>query len=103
MSALIQAGLQPVPATAIGAAVGSVANYLGQFHWTFDGRGAHGTALPAYACTVVLGWAANGGLFYALVSMAHIGLASAQLFTTLTIAVMNFVMYKRIVFHERMD
>lgn len=101
MASLVWTGQQPVLATAVGAVAGSILNYLCQFHWTFAGRGRHARALPAYACIVMLGWMVNAGLFYALISVLQAGLATAQLLATLVVAAMNFVLYQRIVFHER--
>lgn len=103
MALLIRGGLQPLPATGIGALVGSAFNYLFQFHWTFNGVGVHGKAIPAYASTAVLGWCVNAGLFHVLISIAHAGHGSAQVFTTAGVAAMNFILYKRVVFHERIN
>lgn len=101
MSLLIEKGLPPVLATAIGALIGSAFNYTFLFYWTFNGTGIHGKEIPSYACTVIFGWCANAGVFYFLISSVHAGLALAQVCTTAAVAVMNFVLYKRMVFHER--
>lgn len=101
MSLLIREGWQPVVATTMGALAGSVFNYVLQFYWTFSGIGVHDRAMPTYTCTVVLAWCVNAALFYFLTSLVHTGLVVAQACTTATVAVMNFILYKRIVFHER--
>ncbi len=101
MGLLIREGLQPVVATTMGALAGSVFNYVVQFYWTFNGNGVHGRAMPTYACTVILAWCVNAGLFYFLTLLFHTGLVVGQACTTATVAVMNFILYKRIVFHER--
>lgn len=103
MALLIRGGSQPVLATAIGAFVGSVFNYLFQFHWTFNGVGIHSKAIPAYASTAILGWCVNAGIFYFLISIAHAGQGLAQVCTTAVVAAMNFILYKRVVFHERIN
>lgn len=101
MSLLIREGWQPVFATTMGALAGSVFNYVVQFYWTFNGIGVHGRAMPTYFCTVIWAWCVNAALFYFLTSLVHTGLVVAQACTTTTVAVMNFFLYKRIVFHER--
>lgn len=103
MGLLVWKGLTPVAATIIGALVGSIFNYLLQFYWTFNGNGIHRMAIPAYISTVFLGWCVNGVLFYILSSFAHTGLVPAQIFATSVVAVMNFIVYKKVVFHERIS
>ncbi|WP_369414154.1 GtrA family protein [Paracandidimonas lactea] len=61
----------------------------------------HSKAIPAYARTVILGWCINTGLFYFLILIAHADHRLAQVCTTAVVAAMNFVLYKRIVFRER--
>lgn len=100
MAALAKAGMQPIWATSIGAVAGSVLNYLLQFYWTFRGNGLHGKAIPAYVCAVVLGWCVNAGIFYLLISFAHSGLYTAQICATAVVAIINFIVYKRMVFRE---
>ncbi|KAA0910338.1 GtrA family protein [Pusillimonas sp. ANT_WB101] len=100
MAALAKAGMQPVWATSIGAVAGSFLNYVLQFYWTFRGNGMHGKAIPAYVCAVILGWCVNAGIFYLLISFAHFGLYMAQICATAVVAIINFIIYKRMVFHE---
>lgn len=101
MWSLVTIGLTPIAGTAIGAVVGSVFNYAFQFFWTFDGVGRHDKAIPIYVCTVALAWVANAGFYYVLTSFTEMGVAVAQVSTTIAVAAMNFIFYKRIVFHER--
>lgn len=103
MAWLLWGGAQALPSTIIGALVGSLLNYCLQFHWTFSGTGTHRKAIPAYAGTVVFGWCVNAGLFYFLTSIAHAGNGLAQVCTSGTVAVINFILYKRLVFNERTD
>jgi len=100
---LIGTGLNPVLATTIGALVGAIVNYVFQFSWTFSGVGTHHAAIPAYVCTVVLGWAVNAGLYATLISFSVMGLATAQVCTTAAMATINFILYKKVVFHERVS
>lgn len=101
MAWLIQINVQALAATLAGAAVGSIVNYLLQFYWSFSGATVHHRALPAYLCTVIAGWGLNAGAFYTLVSLSAIGIGPAQIMATASVAIMNFILYKRFVFHER--
>lgn len=103
MGLLVREGLAPLSATIFGAFVGSIVNYLFQFYWTFKGKGIHGKAIPSYTCTVALGWCANAAVFYTLTSIAHAGLELGQVSATVVAAVMNFIVYKKVVFHERIN
>ncbi|MDS1140867.1 GtrA family protein [Pusillimonas sp. SM2304] len=103
MGMLVWAGLAPVLATTAGALAGAIVNYLLQFYWTFKGNSRHGRAVPAYIRTVILGCCANAALFYFLNSIAHAGPTMAQLCATLAVAAMNFILYKKVVFHERIS
>ncbi|MFT0546298.1 GtrA family protein [Allopusillimonas ginsengisoli] len=100
MAALAKAGMQPIWATSMGAVAGSILNYLLQFYWTFRGSGMHGKAIPAYVCAVIMGWGVNAGIFYLLMSFAHSSLYTAQICATAVVAIINFTVYKRMVFHE---
>lgn len=101
MALLVWQGAPAVLATVIGAIVGSLFNYLFQFYWAFSGIGVHSKAIPAYASTAILGWCVNAGIFYLLISIVHADHGLAQLCATAAVAVINFILYKRIVFHER--
>lgn len=101
MWSLVTIGLTPIVATSMGAVVGSVFNYAFQFFWTFDGVARHEKAIPVYVCTVVLAWVANASFYYLLTSFCEMGVEVAQVSTTIAVAAMNFILYKRIVFHER--
>lgn len=101
MALLISLGVAPLPATAAGAAIGSVFNYLLQRHWVFATTVAHRQALPAYAGTVAIGWGLNAAIFWLLASRLDLNTAVAQVCTSALVAIANFILYKRVVFHER--
>lgn len=103
MGALVVAGGNPVLSTAVGAVAGSAFNYVLQFSWAFNGVARHSAAIPAYVLVVILGWALNAALYACLTLFFEIGIVKAQVFTTAIVAVMNFSVYKRIVFHERVN
>ena len=96
---LILWGLPAATATAIGAAIGAVLNYLLQYHLTFRTSRPHRQAVPAYLLTCTIGWCANLGLF-ALLQYCGLAVVPAQGLTTVAVAVLNFWLYKRIVFHD---
>lgn len=101
MSLLIFLGAAPLPATAAGAAIGSVFNYLLQRRWVFASTVAHRLALPAYVGTVAVGWGLNAAIFWMLASGLDLNAATAQVCTSALVAVVNFMLYKKVVFHER--
>lgn len=101
MALLLVCGAPPLPATVAGAVIGSAFNYLLQRHWVFVATAAHRKALPAYAGTVALGWSLNAAGFWLLASFFHLDAPVAQVCTSALVAVVNFVLYKKVVFHER--
>ena len=101
MGLLVMAGVLPVVATIIGSLIGAIVNYFLQFYWSFSGRAQHGKSVPAYLFTVVLGGLLNAGLFHLMTAYLALNMVLAQLLATVVVAVMNFIIYKRIVFYER--
>ncbi len=101
MALLIRFHLSAEVATALGALAGAIANYLLQQHFTFRVRLGHARALPRYVLVMVLGWLANLGLFTALHGWLELGVSPAQLITTALVALFNFTLYRRVVFHDR--
>lgn len=103
MWSLLTVGIPPIGATSTGAVVGSVFNYGFQFLLTFDGVARHEKAIPIYIFTVLLAWVANASFYHCLTSFSDMGVAVAQVSTTIAVGAMNFILYKRIVFHERVN
>ena len=99
MAGLIAVGLAPAVATAGGALAGATTNYPLQQKWTFAG-GRPAGALPGYAVTCVLGWVLNGVFFVFLHQTLALAVAPAQLLTTALVALSNYTLYKRWVFHD---
>lgn len=101
MAFLVAFHITPVVATAAGAALGAIANYLLQFHLTFQARARHRQTMPAYVAVVLVGWLAN--LFVFMGMHTGLGLAStfSQGLTTLLVALLNFWLYTAVVFHEK--
>lgn len=100
MAALIGAGLAPAVATAGGVVAGAATNYPLQQRWTFGARPGL-AALPGYLLTCGLGVLLNSTAFLLLHRGLALSVAPAQLVTTALVAVANYTLYKRCVFHER--
>lgn len=100
MTALIAVPVPAVLATALGAIAGACLNYLLQYHFTFRARTDHAKAVPVYFLVAALGWLANLGLFAGLHLLLDLNIAIAQVLTTGIVALLNYVLYKRVVFHE---
>lgn len=101
MALLIRFHLPAEVATALGAFAGAIANYRLQQRFTFRVRVVHARALPRYVLVTALGWLANLGLFAALHGWLDLGVSLAQLLTTVVVALFNFTLYRRVVFHDR--
>ncbi|MBF5057015.1 GtrA-like protein [Alcanivorax sp. 521-1] len=99
MAGLMAAGLAPAAATAGGALAGAVANFPLQQTWTFGGRFRAG-AVPGYAAACGFGWMMNGALFLLLHQTLALAVAPAQVLTTALVALSNYTLYKRWVFHD---
>lgn len=100
MYVLVQAGITPLFATAAGALVGAACNYLLQFHVTFEGRSSHKQAVPVFVLVALLSWLSNNGLFEVCYQWLQWSVPVSQVVTTLMVALLNFVLYSRIVFRE---
>lgn len=101
MALLVLVGIFPAMATAIGAIVGALVNYLMQKAYTFRSTNSHRIALPRYigACAVL--WLANLLLFILLNGLFYLPVASAQFVTTALVALMSYWLYRSLVFNER--
>lgn len=103
MGVLVYQGAQATLASVIGAIVGSVFNYLLQYYWTFRSGQPHSTHIPAYMLTVIVSWLLNALIFHLFITTTLLGVGFSQLFTSAIVALMNFIFYRRIVFHERIN
>jgi len=101
MGLLIVAGTQPAVATAIGALIGAVINYILQRNVTFRSDVAHSQALRAYLLVCVITWVANLLIFIACHHWLGLTPLYAQGLTTALVAGLSYVLYKTMVFHER--
>lgn len=99
MAALVEAGLDPRLATAAGATVGLVLNYLGQHRFTFTSALRHRVAFPRYLGGAMLGWCLNLAIFSALLHF-ELTITVAQLLATGLVTLFNFKIAQRYVFHD---
>ena len=100
MALLIMAGTAPSMATAIGAVVGAVMNYLLQKAYAFRSSNRHRFALPRYVAACVLLWLANLLLFVLLHRLLTLPVVSAQFLTTAFVALLSYWLYRHMVFIE---
>ncbi len=85
-------------ATALGAGMGAVLNYLLQYSFTFRSTGGHGRASPRYLLSVLLSWLLNSSFFLVLTAAPLMNVYAAQLLTTAGVALCNYAIMKRYVF-----
>ena len=99
MAALIGLGAMPPMATAVGAGMGLLANYLAQHRYTFRSRQSHQTAFPRYVSAAATGWLVNLVAFVAM-QRAGAALIAAQLAATAIATAINFFLARRFVFDD---
>ena len=100
MALLIFAGVIPALATAIGAIVGAIVNYLAQKSYTFKSRSLHRIALPRYIAACAILWLANLVVFMLLNGALSLPVAPAQLVTTALVAILSYWLYRIMVFTD---
>lgn len=100
MALAVQLGVTPVLATATGAGAGLVFNYLAQHAWAFRSRLAHRLALPRYLTSAAIGWSLNLAVFSGLQQL-NASIVAAQIVATALVALINFLLSERFVFHEQ--
>ena len=101
MTILILLGTLPLLATTIGALFGAILNYIVQYHYTFKSKESHYRAIFSYSISVSFGFIANILLFALFYDKLHWGIIIAQLSTTAIIMVLNFIIYKYLVFKPK--
>lgn len=99
---LVLEGVHPALATACGALCGALINYLLQYYYAFQSRHPHGITVIRYIAACALGWAANLTLFSLLLWCFNQVLVS-QVCTTALVAILNYFVYRRVVFHDRIS
>lgn len=99
MFLMIQAGSDARLATATGATVGLVVNYLAQYRYTFQSGLPHRVAFSRYLACAGLGWGLNLAGFSTLYTVTGMALA-AQAVATATTAFANYLLAEKFVFPE---
>lgn len=100
---LIHLQVEAVLASSIGAFVGAVVNYFLQYFFTFKTKRQHKHALLAYIPSVSVSWLLNLALFYSLYGSLLPEPLMAQVVVTSIIMVVNFLLYKKVVFRAKSD
>lgn len=100
---LINLHIEAVLASSIGAFVGAIVNYVLQYFFTFKTERQHKQALLAYIPAVAFSWSLNLVLFYSLYGGLFTEPLMAQVVTTAVVAVVNFLVYKKVVFRAKSD
>jgi putative flippase GtrA len=103
MWGLIDLQVEAVLASSIGAFVGAIANYFLQYFFTFKTKRRHKQALLAYIPAVLVSWLLNLVLFYSLYGWLLPDPLMAQMVTTGIVMVVNFLLYKKVVFLAKSD
>tara|TARA_R100000306_G_scaffold5998_1_gene8483 strand:- start:410 stop:940 length:531 start_codon:yes stop_codon:yes gene_type:complete len=101
MSGLVLLGMAPVAATFSGSVVGAVTNYWLQRTLAFPNARPHIQAIWRYVFSCSLAALLNVLIFFVLHQLLEISVVPAQLLTTAAVAVFNYVVYQRLVFHEQ--
>ena len=81
----------PAPASALGAVVGAVVNYLLNRRFTYDTHLPHRATLPKFAATAVAGVLLNAVLMAVLAQWWGLYYLLAQCVATITILVFTFI------------
>jgi len=100
---LINLQVEAVVASSMGAFVGAIVNYFLQYFFTFKTRRRHKQALLVYAPAVLVSWLLNLALFYSLYGEVFSDPLVAQVVTTGVVMVVNFLLYKKVVFRAKSD
>ena len=100
---LIHLQVEAVLASSIGAFVGAVVNYFLQYFFTFKTKRRHKHTILAYIPAVSISWLLNLGLFYSLYGGLFSEPLVAQVVTTSIIMLVNFLLYKKVVFRAKSD
>jgi putative flippase GtrA len=98
---LILLQVDAVLASSMGAFFGAIVNYFLQYFLTFKTKRQHKQALLAYAPAVLVSWLLNLVLFYSLYGDVFLDPLVAQVATTAVVMVVNFLLYKKVVFRAK--
>lgn len=103
MAYLVMSGVAPELGTAIGAVVGAGVNYILQYYVAFESSRDHGQAIRSYVLSCLIGWSANLLVFSLLFLWWPGQILLAQVATTIVVAFLNYFLYRRMVFDDRVS
>lgn len=103
MALMINMSISPTLATAVGAFIGAVVNYILQRNVTFQSNATHRSVLLRYLGVCTLAWSANLLLFSVFHHTILLSAMYAQAITTLIVALMSYFLYKRMVFNDHLS
>lgn len=98
MGFLMKIVIFPAAATAIGSMAGAMINYGLQRRLAFRHAGPHKHTIALYLISCCVAWSLNLLLFAMFTGGFSLPIKEAQLLTTLLVAGLNFVVYKKLVF-----
>jgi len=101
MALLVMANSPHLLSAGMGGMVGAAVNYVLQRKLTFQTSQSHVRALLMYIPSCLASWSSNLGLFWIALNLAKADLWLAQLSATAAVTLLNFFIYKRLVFHEQ--
>lgn len=91
--------LSPTISAMLGATLGALTNYFLNYHFTFKASRLHREALPRFFAIAVIGIALNGLLVKIIISFS-LHFLVAQLFATLIILFINYLLSRLWVFQK---
>lgn len=98
MHLMLQGAVDALSASAMGALLGAITNYLLQYRWTFRSVRAHRDAIAAFLLVSLLSWILNVAFFACLHRVAGLSPWPAQLLTTGLLTLTNYHLYRTRVF-----
>lgn len=101
MAILIAVGIDPVYATAGGAFVGAIFNYIMQYYYTFKSDNTHIYAVFTYSLTVLFGFLSNELIFVLFYNFLKERVIISQLSATAVVTIQNYLAYKYLVFSSK--
>ena len=98
MAFLVWIGVVPLISTSVGVIVGAIVNYVLQYYYTFDADIDHKKSIRNYIITVCFSFVSNFILFWVFHHLIGINIIFSQLLTSATVAIQNYIIYKKFVF-----
>ncbi len=94
----LQLSGQPVTWSFLGAVCGSIVGYLANYFVTFKSSAPHSLALSKYIAIVGLSIVLNTATLFGLLSFTNMSVLSAQICSTITVFVANYLAHSKITF-----